>query len=77
MGHLLGACSIVCWFEERFTATRMAKEYVSTYRELLAIPTSNGKAHTARPRHVNLNGGNGLIPVALDEPLLTLFEAGS
>src|SRR5271170_7264467 len=62
-------------FEERFTATRMAKDYVSTYRGLLAIPTSNGKAHTARPRHINLNGGNGLTPTALDEPPLALVEA--
>ncbi len=63
-------------FEERFTATRMAKDYVSTYRDLLAIPTSNGKTHAARPRHVDLNGGNDLAPVSLDEPLLALFEAG-
>ena len=36
-------------FEERFTATRMAKDYVSTYRQLLRIRTSNGKTRT-RPR---------------------------
>jgi glycosyltransferase involved in cell wall biosynthesis len=63
-------------FEERFTAARMAKDYVSTYRDLVAIPKSNGKAHAARPRRVDLNGGNGRTPVALDEPHLTLFEAG-
>ena len=63
-------------FEERFTATRMAKDYVSTYRDLLAISMSNGKAHAVRPRHVDLNGGNGLAPVLIDEPLLALFEKG-
>src|ERR1700746_1450228 len=30
-------------FEERFTATRMAKDYVSIYRQLLRIRTSNGQ----------------------------------
>jgi glycosyltransferase involved in cell wall biosynthesis len=63
-------------FEERFIATRMAKDYVSTYRDLLTIPKSSGKAHAARPRRVDLNGGNDPTPVALDEPLLTMFEAG-
>ena len=70
-------CAVRQRFEERFTATRMAKDYVSTYRDLLAFPTSNGKAHAARPRHVDLNRGNGLAPVATDEPLLALFEAGT
>jgi glycosyltransferase involved in cell wall biosynthesis len=64
-------------FEERFTVTRMAKDYVNAYRDLLAIPTQNGKAHAARPRHVDLNGGNGLAPVLIDEPLLAGFEAGT
>jgi glycosyltransferase involved in cell wall biosynthesis len=30
-------------FEQRFTATRMAQNYVSTYRRLLKIRSSNGK----------------------------------
>ena len=65
-------------FEERFSATRMAEDYVRKYRDLLAIPKSNGKADAARlRRHVDLNGVNGLAPVALDGLLLTLFEAGS
>jgi glycosyltransferase involved in cell wall biosynthesis len=63
-------------FEERFSARRMAKDYVSTYRDLLAIPMSNGKAHAARPRRIDLNGGNGLTAVSIDEPHLALFEAG-
>jgi glycosyltransferase involved in cell wall biosynthesis len=65
-------CAVRQRFEERFSATRMAKDYVSTYRDLLAVPKSNGKTHTARPRHVDLNGGNGLTPVALDEPPLAI-----
>ena len=63
-------------FEERFTATRMAKDYVSTYRDLLAIPMANGKAHAGRPRYIDLIGGNGLAPMAIDEPRLALFEEG-
>jgi hypothetical protein len=53
----------------------MAKDYVSACRNLLAIPKSNGKTNAARPRYVDFNGGNAPAPVALDEPLLTLFEA--
>ena len=63
-------------FEDRFSARRMAKDYVSTYRDLLAIPSAKDKAHIGRPRHIDLNGGNGLAPVSIDEPPLALFEAG-
>jgi len=63
-------------FEERFSARRMAKDYVRTYRDLLAIPTAKAKAHAARPRRIDLNGGNGLTAVSIDEPHLALFEAG-
>jgi hypothetical protein len=39
-------------FEERdFTTARMAKDYVSTYRQLLKMHTSNGKTQSPRPRH--------------------------
>jgi glycosyltransferase involved in cell wall biosynthesis len=69
-------CAVRQRFEERFSATRMAEDYVSTYRDLLAIPPSKDKAHTTRPRHVGLNGGNGLGPVSIDEPLLAMFEVG-
>ena len=59
-------------FEERFTATRMAKDYVSTYRRLLRTP------HVwRRPHQIDLNGGNGLIPVSIEKPLPALFEAGA
>jgi glycosyltransferase involved in cell wall biosynthesis len=47
-------------FEERFTTSRMAKDYVNTYRQLLRARTSNGKAHNTWPRQLDLNGGNGL-----------------
>ena len=63
-------------FEERFSARRMAKDYVSTYRDLLAIPTGKNKAHTGRPRYINLIGGNGLAPASIDAPPLALFEEG-
>ncbi len=63
-------------FEERFSARRMAKDYVSTYRDLLAIPMAKDKANTGRPRYINLIGGNGLAPVSIDAPRLALFEEG-
>ena len=59
-------------FEERFTATRMAKDYVSTYRHLLMTRTSS-----TRPRQLAVNGGNGLAPVSIEEPIPALFEAGT
>jgi glycosyltransferase involved in cell wall biosynthesis len=57
-------------FEQRFTATRMAQNYVSAYRRLLR--TSGPK-----PRQLGINGGNGLIPVSIEKPLPTLFETGT
>jgi glycosyltransferase involved in cell wall biosynthesis len=58
-------------FEQRFTATTMAQNYVSTYRRLLKMRTSG-----AKPRQLGVNGGNGLIP-AIEKPLPTLFETGT
>jgi glycosyltransferase involved in cell wall biosynthesis len=57
-------------FEERFTAARMAKDYVGSYRRLLKTRTSG-----AKPRQVDLNGGNGSTPLSIEEPLTALFEA--
>jgi glycosyltransferase involved in cell wall biosynthesis len=57
-------------FEERFTAARMAKDYVRIYRRLLKTGTSR-----ARPRQAALNGGNGSTPLSIEEPLTALFEA--
>ena len=59
-------------FEERFTATRMAKDYVDSYRQLLKTRTSGTK-----PRRVELNGGNDLTPVWSEKQLPALFEAGA
>jgi hypothetical protein len=61
-------------FEERFTAARMAKDYVSTYRQLLKMRTSNGKTQSARPRQLALNGGNGLARVSIEKPIPGQFE---
>jgi len=49
-------------FEEKFTATRMAKNYVSIYRNLSRTRTTNGEARSAWPRHLNLGNGNGVNP---------------
>jgi glycosyltransferase involved in cell wall biosynthesis len=59
-------------FEERFTAARMAKGYVDSYRELLKTQRSGIK-----PRRVKLNGGNDLTPVWSEKQLPVLFEAGA
>ena len=59
-------------FEEKFTATRMAKDYVGLYYQLLMTRTSS-----TRPRQLAVNGGNGLAPVSIEEPIPALFEAGT
>jgi len=50
----------------------MAKDYVNTYRRLLKTRTSG-----ARPRQVDVNGGNGLTPVSSEKRLPALFEVGA
>src|ERR1051326_911882 len=64
-------------FEVRFTATRMADDYVSTYRHLLRMRTSNGKTQSTWPRQLHVNGGNGFTPGSIEKPLPTLFNAGA
>ena len=59
-------------FDDRFTSTRMAKDYVSTYRRLLKTRSSG-----ARLRQLALNGGNGLAPISIEKPLVALFEGGA
>ena len=59
-------------FEERFTATRMAKDYVSTYRRLSKVRKSG-----AKPRQLDLNGGNRLTPMSIESPLPASFEEGT
>jgi glycosyltransferase involved in cell wall biosynthesis len=58
-------------FEERFTANRMAKAYVSTYRQLLMTRTS-----AATLRQLALKGGNGVAPMSIEKPMPTLIGAG-
>ena len=58
-------------FEERFTATRMAKDYLSTYRQLRATRTL-----TKRPHQLALNGGNGLAAVWIEKPIPDLIGTG-
>jgi glycosyltransferase involved in cell wall biosynthesis len=58
-------------FEDRFTSARMAKDYVSTYRRLL-------KTRTSGARHqIDINGGDGLIPVSLGKQRPVLLAAGA
>jgi hypothetical protein len=57
-------------FEERFTAARMAKDYVRIYRRLLKTRTSG-----AKPSQVDLKGANGSTPLSIEDPLTALFEA--
>ena len=64
-------------FEERFTTTRMANNYVSIYRQLLRMRTSDGKMQSTWPRQRHVNGGNGLTPVLIEKPLPALFEVGA
>jgi glycosyltransferase involved in cell wall biosynthesis len=59
-------------FEERFTATRMAHDYVSTYCRLMKTRTSG-----ARSPQLALNGSNGLAPNSTEKPFVALFEAGA
>jgi glycosyltransferase involved in cell wall biosynthesis len=49
-------------FEERFTATRMAKDYVTTYHKLSRKRTTNDEEQSTWPRQINLQNGNGLPP---------------
>ena len=64
-------------FEVGFTATRMADDYVSTYRHLLRMRTSNGKTQSTWPRQLHVNCGNGFTPGSIEKPLPTLFNAGA
>jgi glycosyltransferase involved in cell wall biosynthesis len=64
-------------FEERFTAARMAKDYVRAYRQLLRTNTSNGKTQSSWPRQLALHGGNGRAPASIEKPIPALFGAGA
>jgi hypothetical protein len=64
-------------FEERFSATRMAKDYVSTYRQLLSMRTSDRRRRSPWLRRSGLNGGNGSIPVSPKRPFPLLAQPGA
>ena len=55
-------------FEERFTATRMAKDYVSTYHRLSRKRTTNHEPQGTWPHQLNLQNGNGLPPMSIEKP---------
>jgi glycosyltransferase involved in cell wall biosynthesis len=63
-------------FEERFTATRMAKDYVSIYRQLSKMRTSSSRTRSPWRRRPGLNGGNGLIPASIEKPPPALIQVG-
>jgi glycosyltransferase involved in cell wall biosynthesis len=56
-------------FEERFTAARMAKDYVGIYRRLLMKHTSGPPPHRR-----TFNGGNG---ASIENPIPAIFETGA
>jgi hypothetical protein len=58
-------------FEVRFTATRMAKDYVGTYRRMLKARKS-----IAKPRQLDLNCGKRLTSISSEKPIPALCEAG-
>jgi predicted chitinase len=47
-------------FEERFISTKMAKDYVSTYRKLSRERTTNSKEQSMWAGQLDLKRGNGL-----------------
>jgi len=64
-------------FEERFTSKRMAKDYVSTYRQLLRTRRSDAETRSLRPRQLDPIAGTGLTPVSIEGPLPALFETSA
>jgi glycosyltransferase involved in cell wall biosynthesis len=56
-------------FDERFSSARMAKDYVSTYCQLLKMRRSNGQTPSAQLHQLDLNGGNGSTFVSMEKPL--------
>ncbi len=45
-------------FEDRFTATRMAKDYAGLYRRQLSWRAASAESRTGRPHQPKLNGGS-------------------
>jgi glycosyltransferase involved in cell wall biosynthesis len=48
-------------FEERFSATRMARDYVRTYRQLLKLRTASTEKYRSWPRRFDLDGGSQTV----------------
>jgi hypothetical protein len=48
-------------FEERFTSARMARDYVSTYRQLLKMRTASGEEYPSWPHQPDLDGGSKTV----------------
>jgi glycosyltransferase involved in cell wall biosynthesis len=48
-------------FEERFTATRMARDYVSTYCRLLKLRAASSEKYRSWPRRLDLDGGSQTV----------------
>jgi glycosyltransferase involved in cell wall biosynthesis len=59
-------------FEEKFSSARMAKDYVSTYRQLLKMRRSNGETPSTRLHQLDLSGGNGSTVASMEIPLPAL-----
>ena len=64
-------------FEERFTAARMAKDYMSTYRKLSKIQPSNRKMPSPWTRQLGVDGGIYSTPMAIEKSLAALLKAGA
>ena len=64
-------------FEERFTAARMAKDYMSTYRKLSKMQPSNGEMPSPWTRPLGIDGGIYSTPMAIEKPLAALLKVGA
>ena len=64
-------------FEERFTAARMAKDYMSTYRKLSKIQPSNRKMPSPWTRQLGVDGGIYSTPMAIEKSLAALLKVGA
>ncbi len=64
-------------FEERFTATRMARDYLTAYHQLLRISASDGLRPSPWPHLRGLDGGNRSIPLSPKRPFPALAQPGA
>jgi hypothetical protein len=59
---MIGAMACGQRFEQRFSATRMAKDYVGVYRSLLVSKSLGGRKRGAQHRLRYGNGANDMRP---------------